>query len=122
MSRSYEDYRREVDQYLIERPGGPRLRNPFKPRPDIDVPRPRPDAPGGTARPKPDGPDGKPPKKPGGSTVRDAAAGAAGATALDRLLGFLGGELNKAKSIIGDKGAPIEGKEGTKRAHHTKGN
>ena len=120
MSRSYEDYRREVDQYLIERPGGPRIRNPFR-RPDIDPPRPRPDSPGGRPRPKPDG-DGKPPRKPPGSTVRDAAAGAAGATALDKLLGFLGGELNKAKSIIGDKGAPIEGKEGDKRAHHTKGN
>lgn len=114
MSRSYEDYRREVDEYLTER----RFDIPFRPRPDAPPVRPRPGADAPSPKPKPDGP-----KKPGrGPKPRDVAAGVGGKTAWDYISDFIRGELSAAKNIIGDKGASIEGKEGTKRAHHTKGN
>ena len=132
MSRSYDNYRREVDEYLIEK---------IKPRPGFGKPGTR--GPGGGRSPegggrspeggKPDGgkPDGGKPDggKPDGgkkpdknNTARDVAAGAGGRTVWDRVWDTVKGELSTAKDIIRSKGAPIKGVEGKKEKHHSKGN
>ena len=127
MSRSYEDYRREVDEYLIEK---------IKPRPGFGRPGTR--GPGGGRSPEgggrgPDGgkPDGGKPEggKPEGgkkpdkpNTGRDVATGVGGKTAWDHIWDTVKNELSTAKDIIRSKGAPIKGVEGKKEKHHTKGN